>query len=394
MSDCLRKFFSLAMSAVLCLTLMSSCKKKEATAPADTTSANDVSDVIKIGEVGSMTGSEATFGISTHRGIELAIKQVNAKGGIKGKKLKLISLDNQGKPEEAATAVTKLITQEKVTAILGEVASSRSLAMAPIAQEHQVPMISPSSTNPKVTEQGDYIFRVCFIDPFQGSVMAKFAIESLGLKRVAILRDVKNDYSMGLADFFTKTFVQLGGQIVVDQSYSAGDIDFKSQLTAIRTQNPEAIFVPGYYTEVGLVARQARELGLKAPLMGGDGWDSPKLKEIGGVSINGSYFSNHYSNEDTAPRVQDFVKTYQADYDEIPDGLAAMGYDAAMVLVDAMQRALTLSKPAIRDALAKTRDFAGVTGNITIDEYRNAIKSAVVLKVEDSGYRFQTKINP
>ncbi|MEK7692285.1 MAG: ABC transporter substrate-binding protein, partial [Bdellovibrionota bacterium] len=202
--------------------------------------------VIRVGEVGSMTGNDATFGTSTHKGIELAFSEANKAGGILGKQLKLISLDDQGKPEEAATAVTKLITQDKVVAILGEVASSRSLAMAPIAQQNKIPMLSPSSTNPKVTEQGDYIFRVCFIDPFQGQVMAQFALDTLKVKKAAILRDVKNDYSIGLADYFVETFKKAGGEIVVDSSYSSGDIDFKSQLTAIKAKNPEAIFVPGY----------------------------------------------------------------------------------------------------------------------------------------------------
>ena len=375
---------------------LSSCKKAaQVDANGAAVSNAMVGDMIKIGEVGSMTGSEATFGTSTHNGIELAVSQINEKGGIKGKKFQIISLDDQGKPEEAATAVTKLITQNGVTVIIGEVASSRSLAMAPIAQQYKIPMISPSSTNPKVTEQGDYIFRVCFIDPFQGTVMAKFALETLKLKKVAILRDVKNDYSVGLADYFRDTFVKGGGTIVVDQSYSAGDIDFKSQLTSIRTKLPEAIFVPGYYTEVGLIARQARELGIKAPLMGGDGWDSPKLKEIGGSAIDGSYFSNHYSHEDKAPYVQDFIAKFKAAYGVIPDGLAAMGYDAAMVFADSLSRSKTLSSSDIREAIATTKAYQGVTGKITINEKRDAVKSAVILKVDPSGeFKYMTTINP
>ncbi|MEQ1664065.1 MAG: ABC transporter substrate-binding protein [Bdellovibrionales bacterium] len=350
--------------------------------------------LILVGEVGSMTGSEATFGSSTHKGIELAVEEINNNGGIKGKKIKIISLDDQGKPEEAATAVTKLITQDKVSAILGEVASSRSIAMAPIAQQYKIPMITPSSTNPKVTQIGDYIFRVCFIDPFQGFVMARFAYDTLKLKKVAILRDVKNDYSVGLADVFTTSFKKMGGTIVDDKSYSAGDIDFKSQLTAIRTKKPEAIYVPGYYTEVGLIGRQASELGIKVPLMGGDGWDSPKLKEIGGEYMNGSYFSNHYSFEDKSPNVQKFIASYKKVHNEIPDGLAAMGYDAAKVLAAAMESAPDLTPVSIRDAIARTKDFQGVTGNITIDEFRNATKSAVVLKVEAGDFKYQTTIKP
>lgn len=349
---------------------------------------------ILLGEVGSMTGSSATFGTSTHNGIDLAVREINTAGGVKGKKLRVISLDDQGKPEEAATAVTKLITQNKVTAILGEVASSRSLAMAPIAQQYQVPMLTPSSTNPKVTEQGDYIFRVCFIDPFQGLVMAKFALENLKVKRVSILRDIKNDYSVGLANFFTDTFKKGGGQIVSDLSYSEGDIDFKSQLTAIRSKNPEAIFVPGYYTEVGLIARQAKELGIKVPLLGGDGWDSPKLKEIGGTAIEGSYFSNHYSEENKDPQVQEFIRNFKAAFGVVPDGLAAMGYDAAKVLANSMERAPSLSGADIKNALATTKDYQGVTGKITIDAQRNAVKSAVVLKVVGNEFKYQTTINP
>lgn len=356
--------------------------------------ATDVGDVIMVGEVGSMTGSEATFGTSTHNGIELAFKEINDAGGINGKKLQVKALDDQGKPDEAATAVTKLITQDKVVAILGEVASSRSMAMAPIAQSYKIPMITPSSTNPKVTELGDHIFRVCFIDPFQGTVMAKFALETLVIKKAAILRDVKNDYSIGLADFFKETFTKGGGQVVVDQSYSAGDMDFKSQLTAIRAAAPDVIFVPGYYTEVGLIARQAKELGISAPLLGGDGWDSPKLQEIGGEALNGSFFSNHYSAEDQSPVVQNFIQSYKAAYGTVPDALAAMGYDAAKVLADAMKRAKSLATQDITDAIAATKNFQGVTGIITLDEKRNAVKSAVVLKVEANGFKYQTTVKP
>lgn len=355
-----------------------------------------MADTIKIGEVGSMTGGQATFGISTHQGIVLAIKEQNAKGGIKGKKIELVSVDDQGKPEEAATAMTKLITQDKVAAVLGEVASSLSLAMAPIAQQYKIPMVSPSSTNPKVTEIGDYIFRVCFIDPFQGTVMAKFASETLKVKKVAVLRDVKSDYSLGLADFFKAAFKKAGGTIIEpDQTYSSGDVDFSAQMTSIKAKKPEAIYVPGYYTEVGLIAKAARQLGVKVPLMGGDGWDSEKLTEIGGKWLNNSFFSNHYSQEDKAPQVQEFIKTFKADNGgKVPDGLAAMGYDAAKVLFAAMEKTKTLASKEIRDELAKTKDFQAVTGKISIDDKRNATKSAVVLEVKDRGFIYKTTINP
>ncbi|MEZ4814615.1 MAG: ABC transporter substrate-binding protein [Bdellovibrionota bacterium] len=342
-----------------------------------------------------MTGSEATFGTSTHKGLLLAVDEVNKAGGVNGKMLELISLDDQGKAEEAATAVTKLVTQDKVVAILGEVASSRSMAMAPIAQQYKVPMITPASTNPKVTEMGDYVFRVCFIDPFQGTVMAKFAKDNLKAKKVAILRDVKSDYSMGLSEFFVQSFKAGGGTIIETQSYSSGDIDFKSQLTSIKAKKPDAIFVPGYYTEVGLIVRQAKELKMDIPLLGGDGWDSPKLYEIGGEALNGNYFSNHYSSDDQNPLVQDFISKYKAaNGGEVPDTMAVLGYDALYVLVDSMKRAKSLNGPDLRDAIASTKNFQAVTGNITLDEKRNPTKAAVVLKVDGGKYNFVGTISP
>jgi branched-chain amino acid transport system substrate-binding protein len=351
-------------------------------------------DTIKVGEVGSMTGSEATFGTSTHKGLELATEEINAAGGVNGKKIEVISLDDQGKPEEAATAMTKLITQDKVVAVLGEVASSRSLAMAPIAQQNKIPMITPASTNPKVTEMGDYVFRVCFIDPFQGTVMAKFAKDTLKAKKVAILRDVKSDYSMGLSNFFEQAFKAGGGEVAVIQSYSSGDIDFKSQLTAIKAKKPDAIFVPGYYTEVGLIVRQVKELKLNVPLMGGDGWDSPKLYEIGGDALNGHYFSNHYSAEDKNPGVQNFVTKFKAKFNETPDTMAVLGYDALYVLADSMKRAKSLNGSDLRDAIAATKNYQAVTGNITLDEKRNPTKSAVVLKIDGGNFKYVSTVNP
>jgi branched-chain amino acid transport system substrate-binding protein len=371
------------------------CTRKSEQSADGANSKESSSNEILVGEYGSFTGSEATFGISTSNGIKMALAEKNKAGGIKGKQIKLISLDNQGKAEEAAAAVTRLITQNGVIAVIGEVASSRSLAAAPIAQQNKIPMISPSSTNPKVTEVGDYIFRVCFIDPFQGTVMAKFAAENLKAKKVAILRDVKSDYSVGLADYFIQKFKELGGEVVVDQSYQSGEMDFKAQLTQIKGAKPDAVFVPGYYTEVGLIARQAKQLGLTAPLLGGDGWDSSKLYEIGGQAINGNYFSNHYTTESTDPTVVDFIKRYKEKYNgETPDGLAALGYDAARVLFEAMERAPDLKPSSIRDEIAKTAGFLGVTGKITMDKNRNASKPAVVVKVDGTTNRYVTTIAP
>lgn len=349
---------------------------------------------IRVGEYGSLTGNEATFGLSTNKGIRMAVEDINEKGGVKGRKIKLITLDDQGKDTEAVQAVTRLITQENVVAVLGEVASSRSKAAAPIAQEYKIPMITPSSTNPEVTKIGDQIFRVCFIDSFQGYVMAKFATDNLKLKKVAVLRDVKSDYSVGLSDVFTADFKKMGGEIVGDLSYQSGDVDFKAQLTQIRSKNPDGIYIPGYYTEIGLIAKQARALGLKIPLMGGDGWDSAKLSEIGGDAVNGSYFSNHYSSESTDPAVQDFIARFKTKYNETPDALAAMAFDAARVLIAAMEKAPDLQPKSIRDEIAKTKDFAGITGKITINEHRDAVKSAAIVQVNGATNKFVTTIAP
>ncbi len=352
-------------------------------------------DDIVIGEYGSLTGGTATFGTSTHEGLMLALDEINGDGGLLGKKVQVITEDDQSKPEEAVTAVLKLIKQNQVHAVIGEVASSRSLAAAPVCQASKIPMLSSASTNPKVTEVGDYIFRACFIDPFQGSTMAKFAVNTLKAKRFAILTDRKNDYSVGLTDFFRDTVKQLGGEVIAEESYAEGDIEFKAQLTAIKAQNPDAVYVPGYYTEAALIARQARELGITVPLLGGDGWDSPKTLEIGGKAVEGDYFTNHYSAEEQRPAVQKFIADYQAKYGgKTPDAMAVLGYDAMKMMADAIRRAGSTDGTAIRNALATTKDFAGVSGNITMDANRNAKKNIVVLKIEDGRFRFVDSIAP
>lgn len=351
-------------------------------------------DVLLLGEVGSLTGSEAAFGISTRNGIELAIEEANAAGGVKGKKLAVRVLDDQSKPEEAASATKRLITQDKVVAILGEVASSNSLAMAPIAQEANVPMVSPSSTNPKVTEVGSYIFRVCFIDPFQGYVMAKYAHDELKFTRVAILTDKKSAYSEGLTEVFQKKFAEMKGTIVGVEAYAKGDTDFRAQLTNIKKLKAEGLYVPGYYEDVGKIAEQARELGLKVVMMGGDGWDSAKLFELGGSAVEGSFVSNHYSADDPTPRVQDFIKKYQAKFNTVPDSLAALGYDSARVVIEALKRTDAATGAPLRDAIAQTKDFPGVAGTITLDEHRNPVKPAVVLKVDGGKFKYVTTIAP
>lgn len=352
------------------------------------------SNDILIGEYVSMTGTTAAYGQSGHKGAMLAVEEINAKGGVLGKKIKLLTEDTQSKPEEAASAVSKLINQESVVAILGEFASSRSLAGAPICQDKKIPMLSPGSTNPEVTKKGDYIFRNCFIDSFQGTVLAKFAFNSLKLRKIAILTDVKNDYSVGLTQYFKETFVKLGGQIVESQSYTEGDTDFKAQLTTIKQKHPEAILFPGYYTEVGLAAKQARALGITVPILGGDSWVSDQLLEVAGSALNGCYFSDHYSSEDKSPVVQNFVTAYKAKYNEEPNSIAALSYDGIKVLADAMVRANSAQPTKIKEALAQTKQFPGVTGLITIDANRNANKSAVILQIKNNKIQYLETVQP
>jgi len=352
-------------------------------------------DTIKIGEFASLTGSEATFGQSSHKGTQLAIDELNDAGGVLGKKFQLLTEDNQSQAGQSATVVRKLISSDGVSAILGEVASSRSLEAAPICQESKIPMISPSSTNPKVTQVGDYIFRVCFLDSFQGGkVLAGFASDTLKAKSVAVLKDVKSDYSVGLAKFFMDGYTAHGGKIAIEQNYSGGDKDFSAQLTAIKAANPDAVIVPGYYTEVGLIALQARQLGLKMPLFGGDGWESSVLLSIGGNALEGDYFSTHYSPDDSSPAVQGFVKRFKDKYGETPDSMAALGYDSAMILADAIKRAGTTDGDKVRDAIAATKDFHGITGTITIDPHRDASKSAVVVTIANGQLKYVETIAP
>ena len=351
------------------------------------------SNAIVVGHVASMTGDTATFGRSADQGMRMAIEKINAAGGVLGKPIELVTEDDRSVTEEARTAAQKLLQRDQVVALLGEVASSRSLAAAPEAQRAHVPMISPGSTNPKVTEVGDYVFRACFIDPFQGAVMARFAVDELHAKRVAILFDFKQDYSVGLAEFFRETARKLGAEIVADERYTSGDIEFRAQLTTIRAAKPDAIFVPGYYTELGLIAKQARELGINVPLLGGDGWDSEKTIEIGGEAVEGYYFSTHYAADSDSPRVRAFVSEFQAKYGATPDAMAALGYDTAGILADALRRAGTTDGAALRDAVASTSGFEGVTGKISMDEHRNARKDAVVLKIVGGKFRYHKTVS-
>jgi branched-chain amino acid transport system substrate-binding protein len=347
---------------------------------------------IEIGFFGALTGPEATFAISGRNGARLAIDEINRAGGVLGKKLDLLSEDDRNEASEAASAVSKLITRNHVVALIGENASSRTLAAAPIAQTYQVPMVSPTSTNVDVTKKGDYIFRVCFIDPSQGKALALFARQNLKAATASILIDAKSDYSVGLADAFKAQFTAQGGRVLSEIKYAEGDSDFNAQLTSIRAEKPDVLFVPGYYTDAGLIARQARGLGITATLLGGDGWDSPKLAEIGGAAVEGAYFSNHYSVDDPSPTVRSFVDAYRKAYGVVPDSIAATSYDAARVIVDAIRRAGSTEGKRVRDALASTRDFPGVTGTITMDADRNPTKLPVVLKVVNGQPTFAAKM--
>jgi len=371
------------------------CPPKEA---GNTTTSAAGGDIL-VGEYGSMTGPQATFGQSTHNGIMMAADEINAAGGVNGRKIKVLSEDDQSKSEEAANAVTKLISQNNVMAIIGEVASSASMAAAPICQSNKVPMITPSSTNDEVTKKGDYIFRICFTDSYQGEYQAVFADQWSAAngkpKSVAMLTDIKSDYSQGLAKVFTAKFGTLGGKIVGTQNYANGDSDFRSQLTAIKGTNPSLLYVPGYYTDIGQIANQARELGITAPLLGGDGWESPKLIEIGGKALEGCFYTNHYFYADPSPVVSSFVQKYKERYGQIPDALAALGYDAMKTLADSMKRAAKLDGPSLRDAIGKTKGLVGVTGTINIGPERNAMgKKLVIEEIKNGQLTLKATIDP
>ncbi len=365
-----------------------------------------VSDDIIVGEYGSATGSEATFGQSSLKGVQMAVSEINAAGGIDGKKLKVVTYDDEGKSDVALSVAKKLANEDHPAVVVGEVASTLSITAAPVFNQAKIPMISPSSTAPKVTQLGPYIFRVCFIDPFQGYVAAKFTTTNLKAKTAAVMTDQASDYSRGLADVFTKDFAQLGGKIVDTETYVKSDVDFKSALTKIKATNPDVIYIPGYYTNIGPIAKQARQLGITVPLMGGDGWESPDLVNGAGGpggALEGCYYTNHSSMDSPDPGIQAFVTKYKATYGDKPGALAALAYDAVGVFASAMKQ---VGKPAdgdfssaafrskLRDAIAQTKDYKGVTGTITLDQDRNAVKPAVVLQIKGDKTIFVTSVNP
>ena len=350
---------------------------------------------IRVGQYGAFSGKEAAFGVSARKGVILAFEEANAAGGIFGRKLELIAEDNQSKPGESATIAKKFASRDKVVAVLGGNPSTNSLEAAPILQNARIPMIAISSTNPRVTEMGSYIFRVCFIDPFQGAVLAKFAHDTLKARRAAIVTSVNNPYSVGISKVFREKFTAGGGVIAIEQKHSEGDKDFRAQLTAIKAAGVDCIFHSGNYTEGALLCIQARQLGFTGPLFGGDAWEAPQLIEIGGKAVEGVYYSTHGSPESTAPEVRGFVDKFRARWDgETPDSIAALGYDAAQLLFDSLRRAGTTDHAKLRDAIAATTGFQGVTGRITIDPQRNASKSAVILTVKDGKFAYVETVDP
>ena len=350
---------------------------------------------IKIGHYGSLTGKDAAFGVATSKGVKLAITEINAKGGVLGRPLEYLVEDIQSKQGESATAVKKLISRDKVAVVIGANASANSLEAGPICQNFKVPMMAISSTNPKVTEIGDYIFRICFIDPFQGAVLAKFARESLKAQKVALLTAVNSPYSIGLSDVLRKDFTTRGGTIVAEQKYSEGEKDFRAQLTAIRAAQPDVIAVTGFYTEAALICKQARDLGLTVPFIGGDGWEAPQLTELGGKAVEGTYYCTYFSAENQASEVRSYVDRYKARWNqEVPEGVSALGYDAMYLIAAAMTKAGTTESAKLRDAIAATKKFPGVTGNTTIDEKRNSAKAAVMLTVKNGRSQFFAAVAP
>ena len=374
---------------IIVLALAFSCSRpgEDNTTPDRTT--------IEIGYFGDLTGPTFNFGQSAINGVLMAASEVNQSGGINGRKIDIVIEDDKGSPEEAARLTAKLIDQDKVIAIIAGGTSGNSRAAAPKAQASRIPLISPSSTDPAVTQTGNYIFRACFVDTFQGEVMASFAVNTLKAHKAAILTDFNSPYSKGLTDYFKLSFGRLGGTIVSEQTYTQGDADFKGQLSTIRSAEPDVLYIPGYYGDVALIAKQARMIGLTQPLLGGDGWDAPELWQLGGDALNGAYISTHYSADNPSPEIQQFVELYKQRYGNLlPDAHAALAYDAARLLFAAIARTSSTEGDKLREALAQTKNFNGVTGVISMDANRNAVKPAVVLKLEDLKSIYQETIKP
>lgn len=358
-------------------------------------------DTIKVGANLEMTGGSASYGISSKNAIELAFKEINEKGGINGKQLELVVADNKSEAAEATNAMQKLVSQDNVVAVIGPNLSSSVIAASAINNSAKVLDIAPMATNPYVTvdqasgKTKDFNYRTCFIDPFQGTVMAKFATAELGVGNAAILIDNSSDYAKGLAQFFKENFVKEGGAVTAEESYLQKDTDFKATLTKIKATNPDFLYVPGYYQEVGLIVKQARELGMNMPIAGGDGWDSAKMPEIAGAAaLNNTYFSSLYSPDDSSDINKNFVAAYEKAYGQKPDVFAALSYDSVLLVAEAIKNAGSTEPAKISEAMAKINGFSGVSGSVTFDDKHNPVKSAVILEYKDGAQSLKTKINP
>lgn len=390
----MKKHFVLVLAVLMSLSLVAGCGGGEKAKPAA------VSNEIKIGANFELTGGVANFGKQTLNGIQMAVKEVNAAGGVLGgKKIVVVVADNKSEPAEATNAITKLITQDKVVAVLGPVTSTNVLATVQVAQDNKIPVLTATGTNEKITVDNGkvrpFAFRACFIDPFQGRVMANYAAKTVKAKTAVIYVDSSSDYSKGLSQSFEATFTQNGGKIVGKEAFLAKDQDFKATLTKIKAMNAEVVFIPAYYEEVGKIVKQARELGITIPLLGTDGWDDPKVVEIAGAAaLNNTFFSNHYSSQDKDPNVVKFVEAYKKEYNQEPSALAALGYDSGLMIIDAIKRAGAADSVKIKDALEQTKNLQVSTGILTIDSNHNPVKSAVVIEMKDGKQSFKEKVNP
>lgn len=392
---------SLVLAMVLVLSLFTGCGSQQAAAPAPTGNADESDkETIKVGLNYELSGNVATYGQGLTEGIELAVEEINSNNGVLGKQIELVKADNKSDNAEAANVATKLITRDKVVAILGPATSGNTKGAIPVATQHKVPLISASATADDVTVDSngnvrEFIFKTCFNDSFQGFIMANFAFEDLKLKNAAVLLDNTSDYSKGLAASFKERFESLGGTVVTEQAYQAKEKDFRAVLTNIKGANPDVLFLPGYYEEVGLIVKQARELGLNVPVLGGDGYDSPKLVELAGKeALNQVYFTNHYSSKDDSPEVVKFKEAFNAKYGKDPDAFNALGYDLAYFLADAIERAGEAEPLKIKDALAATKDFQGITGTLSVDEKHNPVKAITIIEMKDGVQTFLKKQQP
>ncbi|MDF2891913.1 MAG: transporter substrate-binding protein [Clostridia bacterium] len=390
----MKKKISLFMTLLLALSLLTGCAQSTSNV------ASNVPETIKVGLNYELSGGVATYGQSLTSGVELAVEEINKNGGVLGKQLELVKVDNKSDNAEAANVSSRLATRDKVVAILGAATSGNTKAASPAANENKVPLISASATADDVTVDSngkvrEYVFKTCFSDSFQGVTMANFAFNDLNLKNAAVLVDNTSDYSKGLAKNFKETFTKLGGNVLTEEAYQAKDTDYKAVLTNMKAKNPDVLYVPGYYEEVGLIVKQARELGLNVTVLGGDGYDSPKLLEIAGAeALNKVYYTNHYSSMDNAPDVVKFKEAFNAKYSKDADAFNALGYDLAYFLADALERAGVADSVKLKDALASTNGFKGITGTLSVDEFHNPVKAVTILQVVDGNPTFLKKLEP